>query len=62
LPTSWTWLQASRITGDQLIDAVPDVKKRHAFLSGPPAMVGALKQALHRAGALRIHTDVFIGY
>jgi ferredoxin-NADP reductase len=62
LPKGWTWIEAQRLTGDQLLAAVPDVKSRHTFLSGTPAMVGALKTALRRAGVRRIHTDVFIGY
>jgi ferredoxin-NADP reductase len=62
LPKGWTWLQAQRLTGDQLLSAVPDVRARHTYLSGTPAMVGALKSALRRAGVRRIHTDVFIGY
>ncbi|MEO5920077.1 MAG: oxidoreductase [Pseudolysinimonas sp.] len=62
LPKGWTWVEARRLTGDQLLAAVPDVKSRHTYLSGTPAMVGALKQALHKAGVGRIHTDVFIGY
>lgn len=62
LPKGWKWVEASRLTGDQLLAAVPDAKTRHTFLSGTPAMVGDLKRALHRAGSRRIHTDVFIGY
>jgi ferredoxin-NADP reductase len=62
LPRGWTWLRSERLTGPQLLSAVPDARARHTFLSGTPAMVGALKRALRRAGARRIHTDVFIGY
>jgi ferredoxin-NADP reductase len=62
LPKGWIWLQAQRLTGEQLLAAVPDVRTRHTYLSGTPAMVGALKSALRRAGVRRIHTDVFIGY
>lgn len=62
LPKGWTWLQAERLTGEQLLAAVPDAGSRHTFLSGTPAMVGALKRALRQAGSRRIHTDVFIGY
>ena len=62
LPKGWTWVEAQRLTGDQLLAAVPDVRTRHTYLSGTPAMVGALKTALRRAGVRRIHTDVFIGY
>jgi ferredoxin-NADP reductase len=62
LPKGWTWVQSDRMTGEQLMSVVPDAKDRHTFLSGPPAMVGSLKRALHRSGVRYIHTDVFIGY
>ena len=62
LPKGWTWVEAQRLTGEQLLAAVPDAKSRHTYLSGTPAMVGSLKRALRQAGARRIHTDVFIGY
>jgi ferredoxin-NADP reductase len=62
MPRGWTWLESARLTGDQLLAAVPDARSRHAYLSGTPAMVGALKRALRRAGVRRIHTDVFVGY
>ena len=62
LPKGWKWVEAQRLTGAQLLAAVPDVTSRHAYLSGTPAMVGALKKALRKAGVRRIHTDVFVGY
>ena len=62
LPKGWTWVEASRLTGEQLLAAVPDARSRHTYLSGTPAMVGALKRALRKAGSRRIHTDVFVGY
>jgi ferredoxin-NADP reductase len=62
LPKNWTWVEAQRLTGDQLLAAIPDARKRHTFLSGTPTMVAALKRALRRGGVRRIHTDVFIGY
>ncbi|MBX3195516.1 MAG: FAD-dependent oxidoreductase [Schumannella sp.] len=62
LPKAWRWLESTRLTGEQLLEAVPDARERHAYLSGTPAMVTALKRALHRAGVHRIHTDVFVGY
>ena len=62
MPKGFKWVQSERMTGEQLLQVVPDAKDRHTFLSGPPAMVGALKKALRRSGAGRIHTDVFIGY
>lgn len=62
LPKGWTWVKSERMTGEQLLEVVPDAKERHTFLSGPPGLVGSLKSALRRSGARRIHTDVFIGY
>jgi ferredoxin-NADP reductase len=62
LPAGWNWVESQRMTGEQLLQVVPDARERHTFLSGPPSMVGSLKSALRRAGARRIHTDVFIGY
>lgn len=62
LPKGWTWVATERMTGEQLLKAVPDAKERQTFLSGPPGMVGSLKRALRRSGARHIHTDVFIGY
>ncbi len=62
LPKGWNWVPSERMTGEQLMQAVPDAKDRHTFLSGPPGMVASLKSALRRSGARRIHTDVFIGY
>jgi ferredoxin-NADP reductase len=62
LPRGWKWVQAERLTGEQLMTAIPDAKIRHTYLSGTPNMVAALKRALRRGGVRRIHTDVFIGY
>jgi len=62
LPPGWTWIGPRRLTADALLAAVPDAATREVFVSGPPAMVGALKPALRAAGVRRIRTDVFVGY
>jgi ferredoxin-NADP reductase len=62
LPAGWTWIGPDRLSGEKLLTVVPDAAARDVFLSGPPAMVAALKKALRKAGARRIHTDVFVGY
>lgn len=62
LPRGWRWVQSERLTGEQLLAAVPDASQRHTYLSGSPEWVGGLKRALRAAGAKRIHTDVFVGY
>jgi ferredoxin-NADP reductase len=62
LPAGWTWIGPDRLSGETLLEAVPDAAGREAFLSGPPSMVAGLKKALRKAGVRRIHTDVFVGY
>lgn len=62
LPVGWTWIGPGRLSGEALLAAVPDAARRSVYLSGPPSMVAALRSALRRAGARRIHTDVFVGY
>jgi len=62
LPVGWIWIGPERLTGEALLAAVPDAARRSVYLSGPPSMVATLKRALRRAGARRIHTDVFVGY
>jgi len=44
-----------------LADAVPDLARRIAYVSGPPRMVAALTAMLRRAGARRVRRDVFSG-
>ncbi|TPW74674.1 ferredoxin--NADP reductase [Schumannella soli] len=62
MPEGWDWLGAGRLDGARLLAAVPDAASREAMLSGPPALIAALKPALRRAGARRIRTDAFLGY
>ena len=62
LPAGWEWGGDSRVTGDRLAELVPDVAQRHAFVSGPPALVNSIRQTLRTQGARRIHTDYFSGY
>lgn len=62
LPVGWTWIGPERLSGESLLAAVPDAARRTVYLSGPPSMVAALRSPLRRAGARRIHTDVFVGY
>jgi ferredoxin-NADP reductase len=62
LPQGWEYAGDGRVTGERLIAAVPDAAKRHAFISGPPALVNDLRRALRSQGARRVHTDYFSGY
>ena len=57
LPEHWKHVASPFITADIIREAVPDQAGRRAFISGPPAMVDALRLALPRA-----RTDHFAGY
>lgn len=61
MPAGWTWIESAVLTADVVIAAVPDLATRHAYISGPPAMVNALRPTLRRR-AKKLHTDYFSGY
>ncbi|GAA5029183.1 FAD-dependent oxidoreductase [Microbacterium fluvii] len=60
LPERWTWAQGERLTVESLQRAVPDLARRHAYISGPPGLIADLAPALERAHGLT--TDAFSGY
>ncbi|MGK9219255.1 MULTISPECIES: FAD-dependent oxidoreductase [unclassified Microbacterium] len=60
LPAHWAWAGGERLTADGLAAAVPDIAARHAYVSGPPALIADLAPALGRARSLT--TDAFAGY
>jgi ferredoxin-NADP reductase len=60
LPAGWTWGGAARIDAAALARAVPDLASRHAYVSGPPALIADLAPALRTARS--ITTDAFAGY
>lgn len=62
LPIGWTAMGPGRIDHQRLAEAVPDLASREVFISGPPAMVDALKPALRGIGVGRVRTDAFSGY
>lgn len=62
MPEHWTWIGAGPLTPEMLLSAVPDARTRSTYLSGPPALIAALRPALRRAGVRRIRTDAFLGY
>lgn len=62
LPPTWEYAGGGRVSGERLAELVPDAASRHAFVSGPPALVADLRRALRGLGARRIHTDYFSGY
>jgi ferredoxin-NADP reductase len=58
LPAGWRYLGPGRLTGERLAEAIPDLSQRTALLSGPPALVDALRPVFGR----RARTDYFSGY
>lgn len=61
LPDGWTHVAAPVLSGETVVEAVPDAADRVAYVSGPPAMVSALRGALRRRCA-GVRTDYFSGY
>lgn len=60
LPSGWRWAGGARLDAAGLTDLVPDLTERHAYISGPPRLIGELAPALARARSLT--TDAFAGY
>ena len=61
LPPGWTHVTGTAIRADKLTAAIADLGERRAYVSGPPAMVHAVRGALrgHVAGT---RSDYFSGY
>lgn len=62
LPKGWTYAGADRLDAETLAALVPDVSARHAYVSGPPALVDDLRAILRAVRARRVTTDYFSGY
>ncbi len=60
LPEGWRWAGGIRLDSTSLTALVPDLDRRHAYVSGPPTLIADLAPALGRARALT--TDAFAGY
>jgi glycine betaine catabolism B len=60
LPAHWRWAGGTRLDAEGLRDVVPDLGSRHAYISGPPALLADLAPAL--ASARSVTTDAFAGY
>ena len=59
LPAGWRWAGGSRLDAAALRSAVPDLSARHAYISGPAALIADLAPAL--ASAKSVATDAFSG-
>lgn len=60
LPEGWSWANGVRLDADGLRRVVPDLSSRHAYISGPPALIADLAPALEQARSMT--TDAFAGY
>lgn len=60
LPSHWRWAQGVRLDAAGLVQVVPDLAARHAYISGPPGLIADLAPALDQARS--ITTDAFSGY
>jgi ferredoxin-NADP reductase len=60
LPAHWMWARGVRLDADGLLQVVPDIAARHAYISGPAGLIAELAPALERARS--ITTDAFSGY
>lgn len=60
LPAHWRWARGVRLDAEGLVQVVPDIASRHAYISGPPSLIAELAPALERARS--ITTDAFSGY
>ncbi|HEX5729324.1 MAG TPA: FAD-dependent oxidoreductase [Microbacterium sp.] len=60
LPRHWLWARGVRLDAEGLLQVVPDIAARHAYISGPAALIADLAPALERARS--ITTDAFSGY
>jgi glycine betaine catabolism B len=62
LPENWKYVGGGRITRELLLENIPDVASRRAFVSGPPALVNDVRGTLRSLGSKRVTTDYFSGY
>ncbi|MCR2762334.1 FAD-dependent oxidoreductase [Microbacterium sp. zg.B48] len=60
LPRHWLWARGVRLDAEGLLQVVPDIAARHAYISGPAGLIADLAPALERARS--ITTDAFSGY
>lgn len=60
LPLHWRWARGVRLNAEGLLQMVPDIASRHAYVSGPPGLIADLAPALEQARSLT--TDAFSGY
>jgi glycine betaine catabolism B len=62
LPADWYHINDSSISSNIFAKLAPQLSRRHAYISGPPAMIRSYKHALKAVGVRHITTDYFTGY
>lgn len=55
-------LTGQRLSAELLVNAVPDIARRHVFVSGPPAFVDAISGAVKQLHVRSVRKDYFNGY
>ncbi|WP_295011613.1 FAD-dependent oxidoreductase [uncultured Microbacterium sp.] len=60
LPDRAEWAGGGRLDAALLRNLVPDLARRHAYVSGPPRLIAEIAPALR--GARSVRTDAFAGY
>lgn len=60
LAPHWEWAKGVRLDAAGLARTVPDIARRHAYVSGPAGLIADLAPALEKARS--ITTDAFSGY
>lgn len=61
LPEGWTYVEAPYLSAELIAEHVPDLAGRRAYVSGPPAMVNAVRPGLAKR-CRSLKTDYFSGY
>jgi ferredoxin-NADP reductase len=59
---NWTVLHEPFISKDLLATSVPDIARRHVYISGPPAMIRTVRTQLKDFKVKKLSTDYFTGY
>lgn len=62
LPASFQNVTAARLGAAELQATVPDIRRRHVYISGPPALVDDIGGIARKLKAKSIKKDYFSGY
>lgn len=62
LPDSFEHISAAALDPAVLEAAVPDINRRHVYISGPPGLVNSIASAARQLKAKSVKKDYFTGY